>query len=51
MGVDARYGTKDPDTCQSGGEGDGFHSITIPTSAECGESERPGRRMVSDIPV
>jgi hypothetical protein len=32
IGVDARYGTKDPATCQSGGEGDGVHSITIPTS-------------------
>jgi hypothetical protein len=30
---EARYGTKDPDTCQSGGEGDGKIRITIPTSA------------------
>jgi len=28
----ARYGTKDPDTCQSGGEGDGQYVVTIPTS-------------------
>ncbi len=28
----ARYGTKDPDTCQSGGEGEGIMSMTIPTS-------------------
>ncbi|HKN92372.1 MAG TPA: hypothetical protein VJ622_19080 [Acidimicrobiia bacterium] len=28
-----RYGTKDPDTCQSGGEGDGVFTFTIPTSA------------------
>ena len=32
MAAEARYGTKDPDTCQSGGEGEGVHSITIPTS-------------------
>ncbi len=31
-GYDGRYGTKDPDTCQSGGEGAGIFSITIPTS-------------------
>jgi hypothetical protein len=29
----ARYGTKDPDTCTSGGEGDGKYDISIPTSA------------------
>ena len=29
---EARYGTKDPDTCQSGGEGDGKFVVTIPTS-------------------
>jgi hypothetical protein len=29
----ARYGTKDPDSCQSGGEGDGKLDISIPTSA------------------
>ena len=29
----ARYGTKDPDTCTSGGEGDGKFDISIPTSA------------------
>ena len=29
---DARYGTKDPDTCQGGGEGDGRYVVTIPTS-------------------
>ena len=29
----ARYGTKDPDTCTSGGEGDGKLDISIPTSA------------------
>jgi hypothetical protein len=28
-----RYGTKDPDTCQDGGEGDGVFSMAIPTSA------------------
>lgn len=27
-----RYGTKDPDTCQTGGEGDGVAVWTIPTS-------------------
>jgi hypothetical protein len=32
-GYDGRYGTKDGDTCQSGGEGKGVFSITIPTSA------------------
>jgi hypothetical protein len=30
---EARYGTKDPDTCQGGGEGDGKLNISIPTSA------------------
>jgi hypothetical protein len=29
---DARYGTKDPDTCQDGGEGEGKYVVTIPTS-------------------
>jgi len=29
----ARYGTKDPDTCTSGGEGDGRYDISVPTSA------------------
>jgi hypothetical protein len=29
---DGRYGTKDADTCQSGGEGDGVFTLTIPTS-------------------
>ena len=29
----ARYGTKDPDTCTSGGEGDGKFDISVPTSA------------------
>jgi len=29
---DGRYGTKDPDTCQTGGEGAGVMSMTIPTS-------------------
>jgi hypothetical protein len=29
----ARYGTKDPDTCTSGGEGDGKFDISIPTEA------------------
>jgi hypothetical protein len=33
VGFDGRYGTKDGDTCQSGGEGDGIFSFTIPTSA------------------
>ena len=32
-GYDGRYGTKNPDTCQSGGEGAGTFTITIPTSA------------------
>jgi hypothetical protein len=31
-GVDGRYGTNDPDTCTSGGEGNGTASMTIPTS-------------------
>jgi len=26
------YGTKDPDTCQDGGEGDGVFSSTVPTT-------------------
>ncbi len=30
---DGRYGTKDPDTCQGGGEGDGIFTLTIPTSS------------------
>jgi hypothetical protein len=29
---ESRYGTKDPDTCQDGGEGDGVFSFTIPTT-------------------
>lgn len=32
-GYDGHYGTKDPDTCQGGGEGAGTFTITIPTSA------------------
>ena len=28
----ARYGTKDPDTCQSGGEGDGKIEVSVPTN-------------------
>jgi hypothetical protein len=32
MGLEGRYGTRDPDTCQGGGEGDGVHTITVPTS-------------------
>lgn len=28
-----RYGTKDPDTCTSGGEGEGNMGISVPTSA------------------
>src|ERR1051325_9165093 len=32
-GLEGRYGTKDPDTCQSGGEGDAVMPITIPTSS------------------
>jgi hypothetical protein len=31
-GVDGHYGTKDGDTCQGGGEGDGVQVFTIPTS-------------------
>lgn len=31
-GIDGRYGTKDGDTCQGGGEGDGVQSFTFPTS-------------------
>src|SRR5438093_3005519 len=30
---EGRYGTKDPDTCQTGGEGEGRYFLTIPTSA------------------
>ena len=33
FGVEARYGTKGGDTCQSGGEGDGVLAFTIPTSS------------------
>lgn len=33
LGVEGRYGTKDPDTCQGGGEGDGRFVVTIPTDA------------------
>lgn len=29
---DARYGTKDPDTCQEGGEVEGVFAFTIPTT-------------------
>jgi hypothetical protein len=29
---EARYGTKDPDTCQEGGEVEGFFSFVIPTT-------------------
>jgi hypothetical protein len=32
FGVDARYGTKSGATCQSGGDGDGVATFTIPTS-------------------
>lgn len=32
MGYQGRYGTKDPDTCQSGGEGDGVQTMTVPTA-------------------
>lgn len=28
----ARYGTKDPDTCQGGGEGDGRLEVSVPTN-------------------
>jgi hypothetical protein len=31
-GFEGRYGTKDGDTCQGGGEGDGVLSFAIPTS-------------------
>ena len=31
-GFEGRYGTNDADTCQSGGEGDGVISMTIPTA-------------------
>jgi len=33
FGVDARYGTKGGATCQSGGDGDGVLTFTIPTSS------------------
>jgi hypothetical protein len=29
MGTDGKYGTKDPDSCSSGGEGTGVHNITL----------------------
>ena len=29
---EARYGTRDPDTCQDGGEGEGRFSFTLPTT-------------------
>ena len=32
FGGEGHYGTKDGDTCQTGGEGDAVHSFTIPTS-------------------
>lgn len=32
FGFEGRYGTKDGDTCQSGGEGEGTQSLAIPTS-------------------
>jgi hypothetical protein len=32
VGEQGRYGTKDPDTCQGGGEGDGVFAMTIPVS-------------------
>jgi hypothetical protein len=31
-GVEGRYGTKDPDSCGSDGEGTGRHSFTVPTA-------------------
>jgi hypothetical protein len=33
VGFESHYGTKDGDTCQSGGEGDSVMSMTIPTSS------------------
>lgn len=33
VGSEGRYGTKDPDSCQTGGEGNAVMSITVPTSA------------------
>jgi len=33
FGVDARYGVKEGATCQSGGDGDGLLTFTIPTSS------------------
>lgn len=32
IGDEGRYGTADPDTCASGGEGDGVDTITVPTA-------------------
>jgi len=32
LGVAGRYGTADPDTCTSGGEGDGTMTMTVPTA-------------------
>lgn len=32
LGDEGRYGTADPDTCASGGEGDGVDTITVPTA-------------------
>jgi hypothetical protein len=36
LGVEGRYGTKDPDTCFTG-EGDGRFSFTFPTAAGAGK--------------
>lgn len=33
LGEEGRYGTKDPDTCASGGEGDGVDTLRVPTAA------------------
>jgi hypothetical protein len=33
LGEEGRYGTKDGDTCTSGGEGDGVDTLRVPTAA------------------
>jgi hypothetical protein len=37
LGVDGRYGTEDPDSCLTGGEGDGRFSFTFPTASGVGK--------------
>jgi hypothetical protein len=44
---DFRYGTKDPDTCQEGGEGEGVFRSTIPTNDGVEHLNAPSRRHMA----